>query len=124
MQVQDTMLRFAAGEDLLNCFSWAAQMQGLLNQTLQGLDILGRFAKTDAWWAVVPQLASEYPNQELALHLWDPLLPHTSIHAHKGIVTTGSGSVSFHLASPNNASQAQEVRARGTAGSPMWDLKL
>ena len=57
------MLRFAASESLLNCFSWAAQTQGLLNQTLQGPDILGQFSKTDAWWAVVPQLASDYPHQ-------------------------------------------------------------
>ena len=95
----DPMLRFAASESLLNCFSWAAQTQGLLNQTLQGADILGQFAKTDAWWAVVPQLASDYPNQSLALHLWDPTLPHTSIHAKRGLITSGTGRVSFHLAS-------------------------
>ncbi|KAK9836431.1 hypothetical protein WJX74_000376 [Apatococcus lobatus] len=115
---QDTMLRFAASESLLNCFSWAAQTQGLLNQTLQGPDILGQFARTDAWWAVVPQLASDYPNQELALHLWDPLLPHTSIHGHKGIITTGTGSVSFHLAPPANSSQSpQEGGIRGVESS-------
>ncbi len=112
------MLQFAASESLLNCFSWAAQTQGLLNQTLQGSDILGQFAKTDAWWAVVPQLASKYPGQNLSLHLWDPQLPHTSIHAHRGIITSGTGRVSFHLASQPNDSMPPMAEPRATRLQP------
>lgn len=48
--------------------------------------------------------------QDLAVHLWDPVLPRSSIHVNKGVITSGTGRVSFHLASPGPDLQPDRVR--------------
>ena len=44
------------------------------------------------------------------MHLWDPELPRSSIHVNRGIITSGIGRVSFHLASPGPHLQSDQVR--------------
>ena len=97
-------------ETIIDCFTWVMQQKGLLARHFTSTEVPIAL-DTNNWAAVVPQLVTEYPNQEMMLDVAtaEPLLTH--ITPNRGVVTSGNATLSFLLDSTDPKKKGQPLFA-------------